>query len=272
MSTRLTFLGVAGYDVQGPDFRFLIDPFLSDNPFAPVTAAEVATPDAILVTHAAFDHLGDAAAIAKRTGAPVLCGGDVRALLLDAGVPSAQVQATTWGILTEVGGVVVQPVACAHWSQGRLADGTPISGVPMGFVVETEPGIRIYHYGDTAIFGDLRLIGELYNPTVGLLGCSQPQELLERVPGPGRFLTGEMSPREAALAAEMLGVDLAVACHYFDAGHADVIEFLRLVPERDTTGRRTAVAPEVGATMVLETGPGGRTSVRMERPARRGGA
>lgn len=268
MSTEITFLGVAGYDVKGPDFRFLIDPFLSESPRALLGPDDLATPDVILVTHAAFDHLGDTAAIAKRTGAPVVCGGDVRALLLDAGLPSAQVQATVWGIVTEVAGVVVRPVECHHWSQGRLRDGTIINGVPLGFIVETEPGVRIYHYGDTAIFGDLRLIGELYKPTIGLLGCSQPQELLANVPGPGRFLTGEMSPREAALAAEMLKVRLAVACHYYDPDHADVTEFLSFVPELDSTGARQAVAPEIGETLVVECPGGDPAALRFDRVKR----
>ncbi len=171
MSTTLTFLGIAGYDIAGPERRILIDPCLTDNPTAPCGPDDLATPDVILVSHAAFDHLGDTAAIARRTGAPVVCGADVRALLLDQGLPSHQVRATVWGIVVEVGGVVVRPVECHHWSQARLADGSYVSGVPLGFIVETEPGVRIYHYGDTAIFGDLRLIGELYAPTVGLLGC-----------------------------------------------------------------------------------------------------
>jgi L-ascorbate metabolism protein UlaG (beta-lactamase superfamily) len=256
LSTRIRFLGVAGYEVVGPSFRFVIDPFLSQSPRAPIGPDELETPDAILVTHAAFDHLGDAGRIAKRTGAPVVCGGDVRALLIDDGVSGDQIRATTWGIVTEVNAIVVQPVICMHWSQGRLKDGTPISGVPMGFVVETEPGVRIYHYGDTAIFSDLKLIGELYDPTVGLLGCSQPQELLDLVPGPGRFLTGEMSPREAALAAEFLGVELAVACHYYDPNHPDVVEFAGLVSKLDSTGTRQVVAPAVGETLVVQC-PGG---------------
>lgn len=272
MSTRLTFLGVAGYDVQGPDFRFLIDPFLTGNPFAPWTPDELPTPGAILVTHAAFDHLGDTAAIANRTGAPVVCGGEVRAMLLDLGVPSAQIRATTWGIVVEVKGITVRPVACAHWSQGRLGDGSYVSGVPMGFIVETELGVRVYHYGDTAIFSDLRLIGELYEPTVGLIGCSQPQELLATVPGPGRLVTGEMSPREAALAAEMLGLRVAVASHYFDAAHEDVREFLSLVPTYDPGGGRVAVAPRVGETLVVNAGPDGALSVRVEPAPAPGGA
>ncbi|MGH2410957.1 MAG: MBL fold metallo-hydrolase, partial [Chloroflexota bacterium] len=124
--------------------------------------------------------------------------------------------------------------------------------VPMGFIVETEPGVRIYHYGDTAIFSDLRLIGELYQPTVGLLGCSQPRALADAVPGPGRIVTGEMTPREAALAAEYLGLRLAVACHYLDADTPDVHEFLTLARAYDSTGTRAVVAPEPGEVLVID--------------------
>lgn len=265
MSTALTFLGIAGYEVVGPEQRILIDPCLSGNPAAPCGPDELARPDVILVSHAAFDHLGDTAAIARRTGAPVVCGGEVRALLLEAGLPSEQVRATTWGIVVEVGGVLVRPVECHHWSQAQLAGGGYVSGVPMGFIVETEPGVVLYHYGDTAIFGDLRLLGELYRPTVGLLGCSQPRALADATPGPGRLVTGEMSPREAALAAELLGVRLAVASHYLDADDPEVAEFVSLMPEYDTTGARRVVAPQPGQTLVLD----GET-YRLEGPAARG--
>lgn len=264
MTTRLTFLGVAGYEITWDNHRILIDPCLSANPDAPVRHEELATPDVILVSHAAFDHFGDTFAIAQRTGAPVLCGGDVRNLLLAMGLPSEQVRATVWGLVTRMNGVTIQPVECHHWSQAQLPNGQWISGVPMGFIIQTEPEVSIYHYGDTAIFSDLRLLAQLYHPTVGLLGCSQPQLLLRTVPGPGEVLTGEMSPREAALAAEFLGVRLAVACHYLDlkqqpAEARDVTEFLAAVKEYDTTGTRQAVAPAVGETLVLDG-----TSYRLE--------
>ena len=252
MSTTLSFLGVAGYDIVGPDYRILIDPCLTANPAAPVGPDDLQTPDVILVSHAAFDHLGDTAAIARRTGAPVVCGNDVRVLLLEQGLPSEQVRATVWGIVVEVGGVLVRPVECHHWSQAQLANGTVVSGVPLGFIVETEPGVCIYHYGDTAIFGDLRLIGELYAPTIGLLGCAQPRALADATPGPGRVVTGEMSPREAALAAEMLGVKLAVACHYLETTDPDVGAFLGLVRDYDTTGKRIGLALEPGQTLVVD--------------------
>ena len=262
MTTRMTFLGVAGYEIVGPTFRILIDPFLT-GPVPSVDPDDLATPNAILVSHAAYDHYGDTARIAKRTGAPVVCGGEVRAMLMESGVPAEQIQATTWGIVVEVGGVAVRPVECHHWSQGRLANGQFITGVPMGFIVETEPGVRIYHYGDTAIFSDLKLIRELYRPTIGIIGCANPDELLADAVGPGRLLTGEMSPAEAALAAEYLGVDVAIASHYYDAQQADVTAFLAEVPSRDLTGHRKVIAPLLGETVCFDmTGASGSMEIR----------
>lgn len=254
MSTRLTYFGAAGYEIVGPRHRILVDPFLSENPVAPIRHEKLETPDVILVSHAAYDHLGDTAEIARRTGAPIVCDGGVREILLDRGIPPHQVRATIWGVVVEVGGVVVRPVECRHWSAGKRADGSMAVGVPLAFIVETEPGVRIYHYGDTCFF-DMRLIGEQYRPTVGLLGCTVPRELLDRTPGPGRVLTGEMDPDEAAKAAEMLGLELAVACHYLSID-ADVERFIELVPRYDTTGKRGVVAPNVGDTLVLEPGGG----------------
>ncbi len=252
MSTRLTYHGAASFEIVGPTHRILVDPFLSENPLAPCSPDEIATPDVILVSHAAFDHYGDAPSIAIRTGAPVVCDAAVRAKLIDDGVPADQITATTWGIVVEVAGLVVRPVECHHWSMATLSDGRQVVGNPMAFIVETEPGVRIYHYGDTCIF-DMRLIGELYKPTVGLMGCTLPRELSHLITGPGTFLTGEMDPDEAARASEMLGLELAVACHYL-ASNEDVDRFVELVPEHDTSGKRRVVAPLVGETLVVEPG------------------
>lgn len=248
MSTRLTFWGVAGYEIESPGMRVVVDPFLRGNRLAPVTPEEVRRPDLILVTHAASDHLGDAAEIAIATGAPVLCGGDVRHVLIDRGVSPDQVRATIWGLVTEIGGIRVRAVECHHWSTSVLSTGQVINGQPLAFILETEPGVRIYHYGDSAIF-DMRLIGELYRPTVGLLGCTQPTELLDDVPGPGTFVTGEMTPDEAARVAAMLGLRIAVACHYIER-NGDVDEFLELV--NGNGGGIRAVAPAVGQALVID--------------------
>jgi L-ascorbate metabolism protein UlaG (beta-lactamase superfamily) len=250
MSTRLTFLGAAGYEIVGPTHRILIDPFLSENPRAPMQPEDLETPDVILVSHAAFDHYGDSASIAKRTGAPVVCDAAVRAMMIDEGVSPEQIRATTWGIVTEVAGLAIRPIECHHWSSGTLSNGQQVVGNPIAFMVETEPGCRIYHYGDTSVF-DMTLIGELYKPTVGLLGCTVPHELLGRTPGPGRYTTGEMDADEAARVAEMLGLKIAVACHYLERD-AEVDRFVELIPKYDSTGQRKVVAPEVGETLVVE--------------------
>ena len=214
--SSIRFLGVAGFELIGPDKRILIDPYLTGNDFAPVSAEEIEAPDLILVSHGAYDHVGDAAAIAKRTGAPIVCGVDVRQKMIDEGVPEANVFATVWGVLVEAAGITVRPVECHHWSTVTLRDGTLVTGTPLAFIVEIEPGISVYHYGDSSVF-DMSLFGSLYRPSVGLLGCTLPYELEadpDGDPPACKFVSGEMSPKEAALVAEMLGVDVAVACHY----------------------------------------------------------
>jgi L-ascorbate metabolism protein UlaG (beta-lactamase superfamily) len=253
MTTRIRYLGIAAYEIEAPVGRVLIDPFLSGSPVAPVSHEELETPDVILVTHAALDHFGDAAEIALRTGAPVVCSSDSVALLRDRGVPPSQIRNTIWGIQVEVGGVHVKPVECHHWAQTRLADGSVAVGWPLAFVVPTEPGISVYHYGDSAISMNMQLIGRLHTPTVGLLGCTQPKPLLPSFnAGAGSVLTGEMSPDEAALAAELLGVRYAVATHYVDVDDIDVTDFLAAVPRHDSTGRRVGLALTAGETLVID--------------------
>lgn len=245
--TAIKFLGVAGYEIVGPSSRILVDPFLTGNPLAPIAADAVERPDVILVSHAAFDHIGDAAAIALRTGAPVVCGADVGAILADLGVPNSQIRRTIWGVVVEVGGILVRPIECHHWSAGVLSDGSLVTGVPLAFIVETEPGVRIYHYGDTSIF-DMRLIGELYEPTVGLIGCTVAAELTEADGFAGRIVSGELNPQEATRVVEMLGLRVAVASHYLSA-NPEVEEFVALVEQ---TTPAAAVAPRVGETLVTD--------------------
>jgi L-ascorbate metabolism protein UlaG (beta-lactamase superfamily) len=228
MSTRIRFFGVAAYElITGTGQHILIDPFLDENPGSPVKSAELLSVDLILVSHAAADHLGDTEAIARRTGAPIICGGEVRAYLMAKGIAGEQIRATTWGIAVEVAGIKVQPLECHHWSQIRMPDGTFASGVPMAFIVYTDSDVRFYHYGDTAIFSDLKLQAELYQPTIGCIGIANPQEILHRYPMPGQMLTAEMSPREGALAARWLGLETVLPCHYINPDCAEVHEFER---------------------------------------------
>ena len=110
-TTRIRFHGVATYEIiTRAGLRILCDPFLDDNPGAPVRSDSFDKVDLVIVSHAAFDHLGDTDKIAARYGCPVICGGEVKAWLMDRGIPAAQIRATTWGIRVKVGGVEVQPL------------------------------------------------------------------------------------------------------------------------------------------------------------------
>ena len=249
MTTTVTYHGISTYEVSGPNGRVLFDPFFDGNPAAVISSEELEAPDVIVASHAAIDHMGDAARIALRTGATIVCGTDTAALLRQDGVPDSQLRLTTWGIRVRFGDLIIRPVPCAHWSQAKIKDGQVISGVPMAFVVEFEPDVRVYHFGDSAITAEMSLIGKLHRPTVGLLGCSQPWSLV--APGGGTVVTGEMNADEAAYAAELLGVKYAVATHYESVTDPAVQEFLRAVPTHDTTGERVPLALIAGQQLII---------------------
>lgn len=227
---KLRFFGVAAYElIHTNGQRVLVDPFLDDCPGNPVKSDQLDKVDLIVVSHAAVDHLGDTEPIARKHGCPVICGGEVKAFLVAKGIPPTQLRATTWGIKVRVADVDVQPVECHHWSQIKMPDSTLASGVPMAFVIDLGNGHRFYHYGDTAIFSDMKLQAELYQPTIGAIGIANPMEILHRFSMPGEMLTSEMSPREGLLAAQWLGLKTVLPCHYITPeGNADLAEFQRL--------------------------------------------
>jgi len=227
--TRIRFHGVAAYEIiNSRGQRILCDPFLDENPGAASASTAFDNVDLVVVSHAAYDHLGDTDKIALKYGCPVVCGGEVREWLMDRGVPAGQIRSTTWGIRVKVAGIEIQPLECHHWSQIKLSDGSYISGVPMAYIVYADENLRFYHYGDTALFSDLKLQAKLYQPNVGCIGIANPQEILHRNPMPGEMVTGEMSPYEGMLATQWLGLDVVLPCHYITLdGDADVAEYVR---------------------------------------------
>ena len=107
----------------------------------------------------------------------------------------------------------------------------------MASVVYADEGVRFYHYGDTALFSDMKLQAELYRPTIGCIGIANPTKILHRFPMPGRMLTAEMSPYEGALAAEWLGLETVLPCHYIDPTDPQVAEFECHLAEAEARGR-----------------------------------
>jgi L-ascorbate metabolism protein UlaG (beta-lactamase superfamily) len=193
--------------------------------------------DLILVSHAAFDHIGDTAEIARKHRCPVICGGDSKLLLLEQGVPAAQLIETVWGLTVEAVGIKVRPVVSMHRSAAKLKDGRIVVALPLGFIVNLADGTRIYNASDTALFSDMKLIGELEKPDVGLMNVTI-ENCFDFLP---KFLTGEMTPYEAALASQWLGLEYAIACHYTIRDCPDVNQFVALLNEMRNDGKPLVV-------------------------------
>ncbi len=234
MTTKIRFLGIAAFSITNEQGQvILIDPCLSDNPVSPVQIDDLDRVDLVLVTHLAADHLGDAAAISNKFKCPVVCGPEVAVFLVQQGAHPGLMRTLSWVGQSNPRGIRVRAVECHHTSFRQAPSGEYLSGQPLGFIVYPDPGVRIYHSGDSAIFSDLKLIGELYKPNIALItACELESDYLQRF-GIEDHIGNEMNGDEGALAAIWLGVDYAIICHYLNPdGRQDVEKFLNILNNR----------------------------------------
>jgi L-ascorbate metabolism protein UlaG (beta-lactamase superfamily) len=154
MTTRVRWLGHSCLLLESGGQNILIDPFLTGNPKA-AAKAETVPADFILVSHGHGDHVGDAVAIAKRTGAPVIANYEISEWFKGQGVKEAYGQQHGGGHGYPFGRVKL--TLAFHGSV--LPDGT-YGGNPCGFLITLKDGKKIYDAADTGLFGDMRLIGE----------------------------------------------------------------------------------------------------------------
>ncbi len=196
---QVTYLGHSAFRLTtAGDEQILIDPFITDNPQTPEELKEVGELDTILLTHGHFDHFGDTIPLAKQTGAMVVANFETFAYLQSQGIENAM--PLNKGGTAQVGGIKVTGTNAFHSSSIQTEDGSTIyGGEPMGLVIEFEGGFKLYHAGDTCVFGDMALIGELYSPDLALLPIGN---------------NVVMSPFEAAHATRLLGVGHVVPIHY----------------------------------------------------------
>jgi L-ascorbate metabolism protein UlaG (beta-lactamase superfamily) len=193
-----TWLGHATFLLQSPGGkRLLFDPWVTGNPSSPESAKKLGALDLMLITHGHADHTADAVAIGRSSGAQIIAPYEVSVWLQQKGLQN--VTGMNPGGTLKVLGLSITMVPAMH-SSSIEEDGKIIYlGVATGFVVTFEDGLTIYFAGDTSIFGDMRLIGEMYAPTIAFLPI-------------GDLYT--MGPEQAAKACELLGVKQVVPMHY----------------------------------------------------------
>lgn len=158
----------------------LVDPFITQNPKTPEnlkSLSDLGKVDLILVTHGHGDHVGDTAAIAELTGAKVAMNADMGHTFGTLGiVPYEQlIRFNKSGSIKPLDGITVTMVRAEHSSEVVHTD--PVTnekrvfpgGEPCGYIIELENGFKIYHAGDTGVFGDMMFIGAYYQPDLDLL-------------------------------------------------------------------------------------------------------
>jgi L-ascorbate metabolism protein UlaG (beta-lactamase superfamily) len=245
----IQWLGQSAIKITSPGGKVIvIDPWLVTNPKTPPEYKKLEAlgkVDLILVTHAHFDHMADAPALSALNKAPVYAPAGLTDTMTTLGIMPVEMapRFNKGGVVFPFGPNVAIKIIATHaehssefrWKNPETGkDEIRPGGEPQGYIVELENGFRIYHMGDTGLFGDMKLIGELYKPDLIL------------IPIGNHYV---MSPQDAALATkDMLKPKFAIPIHY------GTNALLRGTPKEFTD------ALGVTSTKVLVLEPGGTVS------------
>ncbi|HEV7617018.1 MAG TPA: metal-dependent hydrolase [Burkholderiaceae bacterium] len=211
--TQVQWLGQATTKITTPGGKVIvIDPWLTTNPKTPDQFKKIESlgkVDLILVTHGHNDHFADAPALAKLNNAPVYGPAGLMQSVITLGIlpPELSQRFGKGGTVTPIGPEIkITAIHAEHSSElvwrnpASSKDETHVGGEPVGYIIELENGFKIYHMGDTGLFGDMAFIGQYYKPDLVL------------IPIGGHFV---MHPKEAAVATkDFIKPKFAIPIHY----------------------------------------------------------
>jgi len=214
---KIKWLGHAAFKIiSEKGIVIYIDPWIEGNPSCPIKLEDINEADIVCVTHGHNDHLGNALEIVKKTGAKLVGSPEMCHYAEKHGIAYNQES-----ISMNIGGKIVEKgitihathsvhVSAIYGEEWRDNQEMIANGSSMGFVIEAEDGIRIYHAGDTGLTYDFKIIGDVYNPHIAML------------PIGGRYT---MTPQLAAQAAVWIGAPKVIPMHF------NTFEFNRQDPE-----------------------------------------
>jgi L-ascorbate metabolism protein UlaG (beta-lactamase superfamily) len=209
---EVVWLGQSAFKITSPGGKVIVtDPWLRTNPLTPPEYKKLESfgkIDVLLVSHGHFDHIADAPALAQMYNTPLRAPGDLNNALMTLGVLPANLlpRMNKGGVFEPAPGIMITAVRAEHsslyvWRNPASGkDETHPGGEPFGWIIELENGFRIYHTGDTTVFGDMKMIGERYKPDLMLVPI-------------GGFTAAE--PADAAYAArELVRPRFVIPMHY----------------------------------------------------------
>lgn len=223
---KIEYLGHSAFEITSEEgLKILIDPYISGNPSC-TKPVELLNPDIILVTHGHMDHFGDTLEIANNSGATVIASHEIATFIQKQGLNA---QGMNIGGSISINNLINITMTDARHSSGLdFLENMEEGGVATGFVITLENGKKIYHAGDTGLFGDMKMvIGDIYQPDISL------------IPIGDKFTMGI---EDAAVAAKWLQSRIIIPMHYntFDAIQQDTNLFAKLV-EEESIGTVTVV-------------------------------